>query len=367
MEQTAKEFLDYLVYIGLISEESIHIFLNNLNSNVNTSEKIKEILINTLFSFFKMLPENNQKIMSIKLVNKFFEHKLKANHNLLKNLLDIYEKNHTYIKKMYYNHWYFNTFNYDMNKMIEFYKKKNNIINNYINPNNLVNNKNHIDNKNNINNNHINNDYNNDIEINSKNNNLFTFQSSKSTQKSFENLKKNLNIKNHSPNNKRSKSNNTSRSVLQDFIKRQDEYIKHKKRKKEKLIKRNEDEYGKKYTFSPHISNKSFDKNYQLTSNSNNYSNIKNPNIYEKLYEDSNRRQIIRNQQILDYVKRIKSESNFSRDENSLKKIIDKNKIEKLYNDYKQKKSKRRELLNKFDKEEGITFKPNITKKYKKK
>ncbi len=367
MEQTAKEFLDYLCYIGLISEDSIHIFLNNLNLNVNTSEKIKEILINTLFSFFKMLPENNQKIMSIKLVNKFFEHKLKANHNLIKNLLDIYEKTRTYLKKKYYNHWYFNTFNYDMNKMIKFYKEKNIIINNNTNHNNFVNNANHIDNKNNFNNNHIQNYYNNEIEINSKNNNLLTFQVSKSTQKSFENLKENLNMKKLIPKNKRSKSSNTSRCILQEFINRQDEYTKHKKRNKEKLIKRNEDEYSKKYTFSPHISNKSFDKNYQLTSNSNNYSNIQNQNIYEKLYEDSNRRQIIRNQKILDYVKRIKSESNFTRDGNSLKKIIDKNKIEKLYNDYKQKKTKRKELLNKFEQEEGITFKPYIGKKYKKK
>ena len=365
MEQTAKEFLDYLCYIGLISEDSIHIFLNNLNLNVNTSEKIKEILINSLFSFFKTLPENNQKIMSIKLVNKFFEHKLKANYNLIKKLLYIYEKTRTYIKKMYYNHWYFNTFNYDMNKMIEFYKKNN--IDNLFKHKNNINNKLNLDNNNNINNNHINNNYSNDIEINSINNNLFTFQGSRSSQKSLENIRNNLNIKKNISNNKRSKSNNISRDILHDFINRQDEYIKHIKRNKEKLIKRNEDEYSKKYTFSPHITKQSFDKNYELTSNSNNYSKDQNQNIYEKLYEDSNRRQIIRNQKILDYVNRIKSESNLSKDGKSLKKVIDKNKIEKLYNDYKQKKTKRRELLNKIDKEKGITFKPYIKKKNKKK
>ena len=87
------------------------------------------------------------------------------------------------------------------------------------------------------------------------------------------------------------------------------------------------------------------------------------------MYEDSNRRQIIRNQKLVDYVKRIKSESNFhsqSGNSQNSRKIIDRNKIEKLYNDYKQKQNKRRELTDKIDKEEGITFRPYISKKNKK-
>jgi hypothetical protein len=123
MEKTAKEFLDYLCYIGLVTDDCIHFFLNNLNSNVNSSEKIKEILINTIFSFLKEIPENNIHSISIKLVNKFFEHKIKANNNVIKNLIDLYEKFHTKIKKFYYNIWFLNTFNYDMNKLIKFNKK----------------------------------------------------------------------------------------------------------------------------------------------------------------------------------------------------------------------------------------------------
>jgi hypothetical protein len=340
MEQTAKEFLDYLCYIGLVTDDSINIFLTTLNSCVNSSEKIKEILINTLFSFFQNLPEINQKSMSLKLVNKFFEHKLKANTNILKTIIDIYERFQTRKKKHYYNLWYLLTFNYDMNKMINFHKKKEDI---------------EIK-----------------IENNNLDNNLFTFQNTRNYKgSSYQNLRKNFYKKNSNEIlNKRSKSNNTSRTILQDFISRQDEYNKHKKRNKEKLMKRSEDEFGKNCTFAPHISKKSFDKNYNnISTNQNNYSSDPNNNIYQKLYEDSNRRQIIRNQKIVDYVKRIKSESNFhsqSGNSQNSRKFIDRNKIEKLYNDYKQKQNKRRELTDKIDKEEGITFRPYISKKNKK-
>ena len=337
MEQTAKEFLDYLCYIGLVTDDSINIFLTTLNSCVNSSEKIKEILINTLFSFFQNLPEINQKSMSLKLVNKFFEHKLKANTNILKTIIDIYERFQTRKKKHYYNLWYLLTFNYDMNKMINFHKKKEDI---------------EIK-----------------IENNNLDNNLFTFQNTRNYKgSSYQNLRKNFYKKNSNEIlNKRSKSNNTSRTILQDFISRQDEYNKHKKRNKEKLMKRREDEFGKSCTFIPNISRKSFDKNYNTYQN--NYSSYPNSNIYQKLYEDSNRRQIIRNQKLVDYVKRIKSESNFhsqSGNSQNSRKIIDRNKIEKLYNDYKQKQNKRRELTDKIDKEDGITFKPYISKKNKK-
>ena len=340
MEQTAKEFLDYLCYIGLVTDDSINIFLTTLNSCVNSSEKIKEILINTLFSFFQNLPEINQKSMSLKLVNKFFEHKLKANTNILKTIIDIYERFQTKKKKHFYNLWYLLTFNYDMNKMINFHKKKEDI---------------EIK-----------------IENNNLDNNLFTFQNTRNYKgSSYQNLRKNFYKKNSNEIlNKRSKSNNTSRTILQDFISRQDEYNKHKKRNKEKLMKRSEDEFGKNCTFAPHISKKSFDKNYNnISTNQNNYSSDPNNNIYQKLYEDSNRRQIIRNQKIVDYVKRIKSESNFhsqSGNSQNSRKFIDRNKIEKLYNDYKQKQNKRRELTDKIDKEEGITFRPYISKKNKK-
>ena len=330
MEKTAKEFLDYLCYIGLVTDDCIHFFLNNLNSNVNSSEKIKEILINTIFSFLKEIPENNIHSISIKLVNKFFEHKIKANNNVIKNLIDLYEKYHIKIKKIYYNIWFLNTFNYDMNKMIKFNKK-------------------------------------NDIDLNIDNYKTFTYKNPISNS-SYNNLRQDFYMKNQKnliKKNKRSKSNNTSRTILQDFMIRQDEFNKYKKRNKEKLIKQNEDEFSKYCTFSPHIKRKSFEKNYSLTTNQNNYSSDPNNNIYQKLYDDSNRRLIIRNQKLVDYVKRIKSESNFTTQNglSSSKKGIDRNKIEKLYNDYKQKQYKRKELTDKYYKEEGITFKPYISKK----
>ena len=53
MDETAKEFLDYLLYIGFVSKDCLENFLNCLNSNVNSSEKIKEILSNTFYFYLK--------------------------------------------------------------------------------------------------------------------------------------------------------------------------------------------------------------------------------------------------------------------------------------------------------------------------
>ena len=41
-------------------------------------------------------------------------------------------------------------------------------------------------------------------------------------------------------------------------------------------------------------------------------------------------------------------------------KIIDKQQIEKLYNDFRQRQSRRRLLMEKIDNEDGITFKPRV-------
>ena len=207
----------------------------------------------------------------------------------------------------------------------------------------------------------------NDIDLNIENYKTFSYKNPINNS-SHSNLRQNFYMNTHQnliKKKKRSKSNNTSRTILQDFMIRQDEFNKYKKRNKEKLIKQNEDEFSKYCTFSPHIKRKSFEKNYSLTTNQNNYSSDPNNNIYQKLYDDSNRRLIIRNQKMVDYVKRIKSESNFTTQNglSSSKKGIDRNKIEKLYNDYKQKLNKRKELTDKYYKEEGITFKPYISKK----
>ena len=124
------------------------------------------------------------------------------------------------------------------------------------------------------------------------------------------------------------------------------------------LIQQNEDEYDLLCTFSPKIRKKSFDKNSYSKINFN-----KNNNIYQKLYDDYNKRKIEHNRKVSDYFKRIKSESSLSANHSPSKKIIDKGKIEKLYNDYKQREIKRMKLVNKINLENGITFKPDIYRK----
>ena len=64
----------------------------------------------------------------------------------------------------------------------------------------------------------------------------------------------------------------------------------------------------------------------------------------------------------------IKTESNFNYNKNregnfKIKKNVDKDVIEKLYNNYKLNKIKNKELEERINIENGYTFKPNIIKK----
>ena len=334
MEQTMKEFLDYLCYIGIVSDDSISIFLSSINSNVNSSVKVKEILMNSFYFYIMSLSEKNKKKISVNIVTNFFINKLKVNIKILQNLIKKYEKSYFEKVKISFFHWYKQTFSNNINK--EYYH------------NNKSRNESSVRN------------YDDWIDESTINNNVSEKKPIKNT-KYTRNLFCSNNYKNNNYFSKtlRSRSNNSSRTILQDFISRQDQYNKLQKKNKELLIQQNEDEYDLLCTFIPKIKGKSFERNSSLK-NSLNHSK----NIYQKLYEDSNRRQKVQSQKLLDYVKHFRSDSSLNSNKRSSKKIFDKNKIEKLYNDYKQKKFKRRELTEKINKEEGITFKPYI-KSYK--
>ena len=49
MDQIGKEFLDYLIYIGLVTNESIKSFILHLKNKINSSDKLKYILKKELF------------------------------------------------------------------------------------------------------------------------------------------------------------------------------------------------------------------------------------------------------------------------------------------------------------------------------
>ena len=336
MDKIAKQFLDYLIYIGLVTNESITCFIGNLKNKVSSSDKLKEILKNTLFSYLNSLTNIDKKSISATIVNIFFENKIKANEHILEYLLTIYERNKLKTLQNYINKWYTITFSYDLNKIIKFSAREK-IFDTLNNNSNFIEYSNGIDSKLNIKHkrirSHRNKERSND-NLNSNGNNTF-----------FSNFKKN-------------KSNNTSKSIINDFINRQDDYNKSRSIRREKLKKLSDIEYENACTFSPKIVTRTIDDNYNH--------NHSNQNIYQKLYEDSTRRQVAHNKKVNEYVKHIKSESNknFSskNGSNHSKQIVSKDKIQKLYNDYKNKSVTRKKLTNKINNENGITFKPIFSK-----
>ena len=316
MDNTVKEFLDYLFYIGLVTNDSFQIFLNYLNSNINSSKKFKELLMNSFYIYLKSLSDKKQKKISTNIVKNFFQNKIKANLKIIEKLIQIYEINKPQKLKNSFFFWLKKSKINEKNSENDFEES---IIKNYYSNEKTLQNKRYIRNFYNRNDNFLN------------KNNFFS---------------------------KTIKSHNSSKSILNDFINRQDEFNKNKIKKKEMLIQQNEDEYDLLCTFSPKIRKKSFDKNSYSKINFN-----KNNNIYQKLYDDYNKRKIEHNRKVSDYFKRIKSESSLSANHSPSKKIIDKGKIEKLYNDYKQREIKRMKLVNKINLENGITFKPDIYRK----
>ena len=316
MDKTVKEFLDYLFYIGIVTNDSLQIFLNYLNFNINSSKKLRELLMNSFYNYLKSLSKKKQIKISSNIVNNFFQNKIKANIKIIENLIEIYEKNKPQKVKNSFFLWLKRTKHKEKNSENDFEES---ILKNYYSEKKIQNKR------------FIRNFYNrNDNPLNTNN-----FQS------------------------KTIRSNNSSRSILNDFINRQDEFYKNKIKKKEMLIQQNEEEYDLLCTFSPKIRKKSFDKN---SHNSKTIFN-KNKNIYQKLYNDYHNRKIVHNRKVCDYFKRIKSESSLSSNYSPSKKLIDKGKIEKLYSDYKQREIKRIKLVNKINLENGITFKPDIYRK----
>ena len=332
MDEIAKEFLDYLIYIGLVTNESIKSFILQLKNKINSSVKLKQILKNALFSYLKNLSELDIKSISFTIINTFFNNKIKANEHLIINLFNIYEKSKLLTKKEYIKKWYTLTFNYDINKILKFQIRENNL--DTINNNSVL-----IDNINGVEN-----------TINNNHKRGFSHRNLSRNLQSMNENGSNLNFLY----NKKNPSNNNSKSIISDFISRQDDYKKNSSIKREKLKQLNEDEYELLCTFSPKIIGKSIENNFTQS----------NTNIYKKLYEDSSKRKITYDKKINDYVKNIKNESkgNFSSKEKHSKKIVNKDKLEKLYKDFKTKNNIRKKLTNKINYENGITFKPILSK-----
>ena len=240
----------------------------------------------------------------------------------------------------------------------DFFIIENNIPNNkQINENNTRNNQ--ILSENNIFNNHL------SKENNFKTNNIST-----------ENILPNNNNKNtisHEKQNSnqsiKTETSNTNKSIIEFIPIKNKIYFNYKKEKKiyhplletfyerqNSLLKRRKE----------YIQNKSFDKELNLSnsctfvpelneiSHQLTHSNSYTP-IHIRLFNDSKYRIVTQNNIQLKENERIKKNAN-----RNLYKV-DRFKIEQLYNEYKERKLFKKNLQRRFDKENGITYKPYVT------
>ena len=170
------------------------------------------------------------------------------------------------------------------------------------------------------------------------------------------------------------------KKVKSDFDKRLKEFEINKKNKIKKISEDLEEEQKQQYTFSPKINdpNNSGRKNNYYFDSISNYStvnknkvskNSKNNRhqipVYKRLYnENKNKllRQERREKEEMDKIR--KNSSKISEGNNN--NLLDRKKIEELYNDYKFKQMRLKLKKEEIEKEQGITFQPELIseKKY---
>ena len=174
--------------------------------------------------------------------------------------------------------------------------------------------------------------------------------------------------------------------VKSDFDKRLKEFEINKKNKIQKLSQDIEEEQKQQFTFTPKINeithNNSNNYNKRninsLNNNNNNYtiSNIsKNSTInqsmisknntnskkipaYKRLYNENKNKLIRQEKREKEELEKIKKNSSKISEGNN--NILDKKKIEELYNDYKMKKTRLKIKQEEIEKEQGITFHPEL-------
>ena len=174
--------------------------------------------------------------------------------------------------------------------------------------------------------------------------------------------------------------------VKSDFDKRLKEFEINKKNKIQKLSQDIEEEQKQQFTFTPKINEITYNNsnNYNkrninsLNNNNNNYtiSNIsKNSTInqsmisknntnskkipaYKRLYNENKNKLIRQEKREKEELEKIKKNSSKISEGNN--NILDKKKIEELYNDYKMKKTRLKIKQEEIEKEQGITFHPEL-------
>ena len=172
--------------------------------------------------------------------------------------------------------------------------------------------------------------------------------------------------------------------VKSDFDKRLKEFEINKKNKIKKLSEDIEEEQKQQFTFTPKINeftynntnnfnkrniNNIINNNYTVSNMSKNSTinqsilsktNTNNKKIpaYKRLYNENKNKLIRQERREKEELEKIKKNSSKISEGNN--NILDKKKIEELYNDYKMKKTRLKIKQEEIEKEEGITFHPEL-------
>jgi hypothetical protein len=210
---------------------------------------------------------------------------------------------------------------------------------------------------------------------------LYLDSKNRIARKEFESLKKN---------NMESKENSfqpkfissSVKKVKSDFDKRLKEFEINKKNKIKKLSEEIEEEKKQQFTFTPKINQINYNNkrnnimlnnnnNYTITNNlsknstlnhsaiSKNNTNKKIP-AYKRLYNENKNKLIRQEQRQKEELDKIKKNSSKISEGSNNNNLLDKRKIEELYNDYKYKKNRLKMKQEEIEKEQGITFHPEL-------
>ena len=198
---------------------------------------------------------------------------------------------------------------------------------------------------------------------------LYLDSQTRITKKEFEALKKsNLESKENTFQPKFISS--SIKKVKTDFNQRLKEFENIKRLNMQKLSNDLEDVRKLQFTFSPKINQKQNNKknknkssfgdnssiNRSSIQNQSGYDKKKNIPVYKRLYNDNKDKKIRQEKRIEKEMEKIKKYSN-SKNENIGFNV---KKIEELYNDYKSKKNRIKKKQEEIEKEEGLTFKPEL-------
>ena len=213
---------------------------------------------------------------------------------------------------------------------------------------------------------------------------LYLDSKNRIARKEFESLKKNKLESKENTFQPKFVSSSVKR-VKSDFDKRLKEFEINKKNKIKKISEDLEEEQKEEFTFAPKINDFNY---YNNTTNNNkrvfgnnftvsnisknstiNNSMINNRNklskkipVYKRLYNDNKNKMIKKQQREKEELEKIKKNSSKISEGNNGNNtnILDKKKIEELYNDYKSKKKRLKLKQEEIEKEQGITFQPEL-------